>query len=517
MKPFKISLPIYVKSILLRMSIVLGFLQVTRFLFYFYNSSSFAEVFLNDFLCGVWFDLVTIALVFLPYYVLFLLPLPIRGERIHKLIFKIGFHLLSGIMVLLNLIDCAYFPFTQKRSTRDLINQLLTGDDFGQLAGTFLTEYWFLCLYLIGFVVLSELFYRKTVFSFATWTNRRTNFVKINSIWLVLFVSVFFIIGRGGIRPKPLGVLDVISYASPENAALVLNTPFTFLKTMAVNGIECKSYMSKERELTLFNPIRTSVPAHILPDSTNVVIIILESFGKEFVGSLSGKKSYSPFLDSMLNEYLSYQYAFANGKKSNEALPALLASIPTLMTKPIFRRPMPITKFCYPNLPKILSEVGYSSAFFHGATNGSMRFDSFAKTCGLDRYYGRKEYANDGHFDGVWAISDAYFNPWAAEQMSSLQPPFCSVLFTTSSHHPYHIPEEFEEQTISGPQKICVSISYADYALRLFFDKARNQPWFKNTLLYLSQITVQPAQRNAIIRAQKCTESLLAFITLKNI
>ena len=247
---------------------------------------------------------------------------------------------------------------------------------------------------------------------------------------------------------------------------------------MAVNGIECKSYMSKERELTLFNPIRTSVPAHILPDSTNVVIIILESFGKEFVGSLSGKKSYSPFLDSMLNEYLSYQYAFANGKKSNEALPALLASIPTLMTKPIFRRPMPITKFCYPNLPKILSEVGYSSAFFHGATNGSMRFDSFAKTCGLDRYYGRKEYANDGHFDGVWAISDAYFNPWAAEQMSSLQPPFCSVLFTTSSHHPYHIPEEFEEQTISGPQKICVSISYADYALRLFFDKARNQPWF---------------------------------------
>ena len=167
-------------SILLRMSIVLGFLQVTRFLFYFYNSSSFAEVFLSDFLCGVWFDLVTIALVFLPYYVLFLLPLPIRGERIHKLIFKIGFHLLSGIMVLLNLIDCAYFPFTQKRSTRDLINQLLT-------------EYWFLCLYLIGFVVLSELFYRKTVFSFPTWTNRRTNFVKINSIWLVLFVSVFFV------------------------------------------------------------------------------------------------------------------------------------------------------------------------------------------------------------------------------------------------------------------------------------------------------------------------------------
>ena len=68
-------------------------------------------------------------------------------------------------------------------------------------------------------------------------------------------------------------------------------------------------------------------------------------------------------------------------------------------------------------LPELLKQHGYESAFFHGATNGSMRFDAFADYVGFDHYFGRKEYGNDAHFDKTWGISDEYFNPWKAKKL----------------------------------------------------------------------------------------------------
>ena len=210
------------------------------------------------------------------------------------------------------------------------------------------------------------------------------------------------------------------------------------------------------------------------------MILVLESFGKEFVGKLSGTETYTPYLDSLLGESMYFEYAFANGKKSNESIPAILASIPSLTNQPYSASQYGDNDIVA--LPSILKENGYSTAFFHGASNGSMLFDSFSKRAGMEFYFGRNEYGNDDHFDGTWAISDGYFNPWSAKKMSELKPPFCSLLFNTSSHHPYFVPMEFRKFTKKGSQDISASISYADYALRLFFEEAEKQDWFENTL-----------------------------------
>ncbi len=381
-------------------------------------------------------------------------------------------------MVVLNLIDTAYFPYTQKRSTTDIIDSIFNGNDFAQLYPTFLSENWLLIILLILLILLTELTYRST--DRLIQESRSRSFYLSNTLWMILGMSIIFIISRGGFKPRPIGILNAINYTSSENVPLILNTPFTLIKTVGLEGIETKDYYSKEKELTLFDPINSSQPAKILPDSTNVVIIILESFGMEFVGSISGKKTFSPFLDSMLRESVHYVHAFANGKKSVEALPAIIASLPSWM-------PEDYLSSTYSNnqintLPKILTKNGYSSAFFHAATNGSMNFDGFTIVAGFDRYFGRTEYGNDDHYDGRWGISDAYFNPWAARKMSTIQEPFCNVLFTISSHHPYVVPQEFTRFTESGSQAICRSISYSDYALKLFFKEAKKQPWYNNTL-----------------------------------
>jgi phosphoglycerol transferase MdoB-like AlkP superfamily enzyme len=185
----------------------------------------------------------------------------------------------------------------------------------------------------------------------------------------------------------------------------------------------------------------------------------------------------------LIGESLSFEYAYANGKKSIEAVPAILASVPSLMDNPYISSPYGNNKI--ESLASILKKKGYSTAFYHGATNGSMRFDAFAAQAGFDKYFGRFEYNNDAHFDRTWGILDEYFNPWTAKQLTKLKQPYFGTLFTLSSHHPYYVPAHMKSQVKKGPQQICASISYGDISLKRFFDEAKKQPWYNNTLFVL--------------------------------
>jgi phosphoglycerol transferase MdoB-like AlkP superfamily enzyme len=375
--------------------------------------------------------------------------------------------------------DVEYFKYTSKRSTFDLFTMLGTGSDFGQLWTTFIKDFWIIILIFIGLIILTEFLYRRWEQKEPKPESLKKFFIQ-NSAAFLIVVPLFLIIGRGGFALKPTGIIEASRYTKPENLAFVLPTPFTMIKTIDQGGLEQVTYMPDDEAQKLFNPIKQTQPQEILPNGTNVVIIMLESFGTEFTGLNDPNNSYTPFLDSLMNESLRFKYGFANGKRSIEAVPALLASIPTMMENPYISSP-------YGNntintLPNILKKHGYESAFYHAATNGSMSFDGFAEICGFDHYFGRYEYNNDDHFDKTWGILDHHFNPWSAKKMSELKEPFFSTIFTISSHHPYFIPKNLRKNIKYGPQKICGSINYGDFALRRFFDEAKKQPWFENTL-----------------------------------
>lgn len=459
------------------------FMFFSRIVFFVANYDSFPNWQYIDFLTGIWFDCITISIYFIPIYSLFLLPIPIRGYRLHKLFFKFLFHITNALMLFLNLVDVEYFQFTSKRSTVDLFAIVGAGSDVAQLIGTFIKDFWLLIIFFVLFIVLSEWLYRKTDRPFEKIKNKSRNFYIINTASFVGFVALFLLIGRGGIGIRPVGMIEASNYTRSENTALIMNTPFTMVKSYGKDVLEMKSYFSKKIETKIFNPIQQSNPQHVLPDGTNVMIIILESFGNEFVGAYNQSTSYTPFLDSLIGESLNFEYGFSNGKKSIEAVPAIIASIPSLMDNPYISSPYGNNKI--KSLAHILGEKGYQTAFFHGATNGSMRFDGFAAQAGFQKYFGRHEYNNDKHFDKTWGILDEYFNPWTAREMSKLKEPFFSTLFTLSSHHPYFIPEHMRKKVKKGPQPICASINYGDYSLRKFFEEAKKQSWYDNTLFIL--------------------------------
>lgn len=476
-------IPIHVRQLIARLGITLLMLFVTRIVFFVANYNAFNNVSISDFILGIWVDCIAIGIWFIPFYGLSLLPHPFRYHSLKKILLKVLFHLTNGLMIALNLLDVEYFKYTSKRSTADLFSMVGTGEDFSQLFTTFMVDFWWLILILVLLIIISHKLYLKTSTLNGVY-QRSFSFWWKDAVVFIVFGFLLFVTGRGGLSYRPADMLTIATYTVPSKLTLTLNTPLTIIKTMGKIGLKEKIYFEEEKEINaLFNPVRKGTKDHAIPGSPNVVVIILESFGNEWLGQKMGGP-YTPFLDSLIDESLYFSNAYANGKKSIEAMPAIFAGIPTLMDNPYISSPYGMNQI--KAMPILLKEAGYSSGFFHGATNGSMKFDEFANVAGFDKYFGRLEYNNEEHCDDTWGVLDEYFNPWTAATITNeLTEPFLAGLFTLSSHHPYFIPEEHKAHLPEGPFPISKSIAYGDMSLKKFFDVAKNQPWYNNTVFVI--------------------------------
>jgi len=475
-------------NLLSKLGIVLFFLEFYRILLLLTNPSSFPNFRFYDHLIGIWFDIITVALYFLPVVVFSLLPLPKSLEKSRTIFLLILFSLTSFVVYLFNAIDVAYFAYVNKRSSYNYLIHILTNEDSTALAGDFFIEFWWL-------VVLFVLSIIATIFGYLKIKNVAVDFKKVKN-YFVLLLSVYItvIIGRGGYQLKPVNIIDSTNYSSIENAPAVLNSAFTILKTYNLKGVEKKAYFSESELDTYFNPIQTSRPQAILNSKPNVVFVLFESFGSMYVGP-NNSESYSPFLDSILKQSMYFEDAIANSRTSMDAIPSVVSSIPTWMNESFILSSYSGNKI--QSIPSILKKRGYSSLFFHGATNGSMRFDAYSSKAGFDNYFGRTEYNNERHFDGNWGIWDHKFLPWTIDRMDESKKPFFSLIFTISSHHPFSIPEEFRSKVKKNKEDpICETISYADLAFKAFWEKAKTKKWFKNTLFIFCADHVGPTNRN---------------------
>ena len=474
-------------NLLLRFGLLVLSLLVFRVVFLVKNNIFFSEISFQDYCVGTWFDLVTIALYFLPYLSLSLLPLPEVLEKIRHWILTIVFSLTTFLVYFFNAWDIAYFSYTRKRVSYDYFKFMISENNAGSLAGEFLSEFWWLLLFFIlvlGATIFIYTLLPRPVVSHKNWKNYAN---------LILGVSIFVVIGRGGFQLKPIGVLEATNYTSLENAPAVLNSAFTIIKTFNNQGVEKKNYFSVDEANQLFSPIQNAKPLNLLDGKPNVVVIIFESFGSMYVGP-ENKESYTPFLDSILSKGMYFNYGISNSKTSMDALPAVVSSIPSWMNESFILSSYSMNQF--EGIPKILAREGYSSAFFHGANNGSMRFDAFSKAAGYSNYFGRNEYNNEAHFDGNWGISDHYFMSWSIDRMNELISPFVASIFTISSHHPFIVPEGYKEKVKEGPDPICRTLSYVDLAFKEFWDKVSKQDWFSNTLFVFVADHVGPTQRS---------------------
>lgn len=453
-------------------------MSVLRLLFFVFNTSYFSLAGVMHFMAGLRFDIIACCYGLLPPF-LFLILNPWPGKR--SLALSAVFSALAGVLFsLVSCVDIIYYRFTLKRMTWDIFRYVSTGNDVLSLVPAFLADYWYTALIWLALSVLFILAVKKL-----HSLKEESAPGIMRRLLLVSAASVLMVIGlRGGFQLKPLNILDASRFAPAAEASLVLNTPFTLMKTMGREGLERKFYFKSEGDLlSHFNPeFRSS--ADSLRGKSNVVILIMESLAREYIGYFNAGKGYTPFLDSLMAKSLVVENAYANGRRSIEALPAIFSGIPNLMDEAF-------TTSAYAgnnieSLPMILRKQGYTSAFFHGGRNGTMGFNSFTSKIGFDRYEGLDEYPHEGDFDGSWGIYDQpYFQHVAGIQRSMAQP-FLTAVFSLSAHHPYVLPAGFEEKCPNGSLPIHPMICYSDFALRDYFKTVSNEEWYMNSIFIIT-------------------------------
>ncbi len=486
--------------LLKRLSISLGLFFFSRLFFYIYNIGLYSDLdfldLLKIFFFGIRFDISVICYFNIVFIILHVFPLgKVFNKNWLQLFLKIYFITINGLLTLVNLSDSIYFHFIQKRSTADIFKFIFMSDDVKTLLPGFIKDYWFVSLVWIVLLILTWVVYPKNrIIKKVKSYYSKSFFYKVKLLSLkVLIMSLLLgltLLGaRGGLQLKPLSIIDASKYVSAGEMPLVLNTDFTIMTTYERNNLKLKSYYSTEESQTLY-PVVHNFSSKGKFNQKNIVILLLESFSKEYVGFLNDYNGFTPFLDSISKQSLVYNNAFANGLRSIDAIPAIVTGIPSLMDDPFITSIYSTNKTN--NLPIMLGEKGYHTSFFHGGTNGTMNFEGFASYAGFDEYYGRNEYNNDDDYDGQWGIFDEPFLQYFAQKLNSFKEPFFAFEFTLSSHYPYRIPDIHKGKFPEGTMKIHKVVRYTDYALREFFKTAETMPWYNNTLFII--IADHPAQ-----------------------
>jgi phosphoglycerol transferase MdoB-like AlkP superfamily enzyme len=463
-----------------------------RYGFYVFNKSMFPQVTTSELLLMMWggvkFDTVAILYLNILYILLQSIPFPFKYDITYQKVCEWVFVVTNSIGIALNLVDYAYYPFTLKRTTGTVFGQFANEENLFKLSFDFLVGYWYL---LILFAVL-VFFLAKVYNSVSLIKTKKVSWLFYGVQLIAFLFTIFLFIGgvRGGWAhsTRPITLSNAGDYVkNPEEMNIVLNTPFSILKTLKAISLKEVHYFSDE-ELEKIYPV-----IHHPKDSTefkklNVVVLILESFGKEHVGALNKDinngtyKGYTPFLDSLIGESYTFNRSYANGRKSIDALPSVITGIPSV------GEPFVLSIYSgnkTTSLAKLLGDEGYETAFFHGAPNGSMGFSAYTQLAGINHYFGKNEYNNDADFDGIWGIWDEPFMQFMADKIDDLPQPFFAGFFSLSSHHPFKVPEKYNGKFSKGPLEVHEPVGYSDYALKQFFAKAVKSPWFKNTLFVI--------------------------------
>lgn len=475
-------LKLFVKRIL----VVFLCYQFCRVAFLYYNAKNFTNIDLKAFLGGMLFDLSAIGFINVIFILLHLFPGNFKYKPGYQKGLKIAFVGVNLFFLASNFIDFEYYKFTGRRSSFGLITAKGMENEIAGLIPSFLREFWYLPIAFAAFSIVFWVLMSRARIVFPLEKITKKDIFKQSGI-LLLALVVGFLMLRGGLGKKPLRIVDAINYASLGNSAVVLNTPFTILKTMGKHeGLTDPKFYSQQELDQIFNPEIHTNPTES-PIRKNVVILILESFGDENL-----RLGYTPFLDSLITQSYYFKNGFANGKVSIDAVPSTLSSVPSLMNNPLISSGYSLNEVY--GLPKIFKKQGYTTSFFHGAFNGSQNFDQYCKVAGFDQYYGKNEYPfqNPEAFDGRWGIFDEEFLQFFCDKLTSFKQPFFSSIFTISSHTPFIMPERYKGKFPKGTTKIHETIGYTDASLRKFFEKAKQQDWYNNTLFVITADHTSP-------------------------
>jgi phosphoglycerol transferase MdoB-like AlkP superfamily enzyme len=211
----------------------------------------------------------------------------------------------------------------------------------------------------------------------------------------------------------------------------------------------------------------------------NLVVIVEESLGAEFVGSLGGL-DLTPNLDALAADGMWFENLYATGTRSVRGLEAIISGFTPTAARSVVKLPKSQRNFF--TLAGLLAQQGYDTSFIYG---GEAQFDNMRRffiNNGFERVIDENDY-DDPVFTGSWGVSDEdLFSRANAEFSGVHDKPFFSLVFTSSNHSPFQFPDGRIQLFDDDKNTVNNAVKYADYALGQFFNTARNSEYWQDTV-----------------------------------
>lgn len=490
---------------------------ILRIFYFVYNYSTFETLsglaliggFLYDFMALIYLNIFFILIRIAPFD---FVNRP-RSERIAKIMFIAT----NSLGIIFGLIDTVYYPFTGTRMRANFLNEMIEGDNGLLIVWKFIPTYWYLVIMAAVFIWILLFIYNRIKIAPEVY---KTNFKKYATRTVAVIVTVVVIIFtlRGGLHAgRPIGIDDAIQYArNPKEINLVLNTPYTIVRSLGYKG-DFKKYqfMSEEEAERELSPLIKSSQTEFRPK--NVVIIIMEGIGSNFMGAFTDNSidstycGFTPFLDSLAKESYICFHTFPSGKRSVDGITAIMGGFPAHI-------PFVYMKSRYNTnqvdaLSNLLAAKGYNTTFFCGCNRGSYCFESLSRAIGYKTFYGRDEYGNDDHYDGTWGIFDDKMGKFVVEKMKQEKEPYLVTWYQLSSHGPYVLPKEYEGKYRSVKGSHEELVEYDDEVLRDFFAEMKKLDGYNNTLFVITADHSTNASHEGFNNARDINRIPLIFFT----
>lgn len=454
----------------------------------------------QSFFIGLRYDAFALSYTLIPFTLLSLLYIfpflrskkqPQLPHFIYEFFCRFSFLIGVGVPAILNLVDAKYSQFSKHRLSFDL---LFKSTDTAAHTDRMVLEFWDLALIALILLFLMYRLFPKfkilPLYENILPKYHRTLNVSAFSL-LILFIPLGL---RGGIEPLSYRY----SLSQNADAALSLLRVNTFFNLMySWQNVKNEPYNDVLPEAVKQIETQNIYAENMDYPQQNVMIFMLESCAAEYMGLYNNGEGFTPFMDSLAKSGQYFETAFANGTTSIEGFTSVMMSMPSVLNNSIG-----YSEYAHIQLPELgnfAKTKGYDVNYFHGGENGTMNFNKMCAKMGI-RYFGLNEYPNHADYDGTWGIWDEPYFQYVAKQMTQEKRPFVTTIFSVTDHEPYVLPQQYQGKFPKGNLPVHETIAYTDFAMKQFFEYAKMQPWYENTLFIITadhtSLSIKPEYKN---------------------
>lgn len=216
----------------------------------------------------------------------------------------------------------------------------------------------------------------------------------------------------------------------------------------------------------------------------NVVLISLESMSADFMSYYHNDKKLTPFLDSLAAKSLFFTNLYATGNRTVRGLEAMTMCIVPSPGESVVKRKDNKDKF---TTGSVFADQGYKTNYLYG---GDAYFDNMRDFFSGNNYrvIDKKDFSKEQiTFENIWGVCDTDMVKKAVEVMNQdyqSGQPFFTHMMSVSNHRPFTYPDNaVYDLDLDSPRD--KGVRYTDQAVKEFFELAKKQPWYDNTIFVI--------------------------------